>query len=85
MELCGEWQRSNDARRQQLVRDQPGERREPDSAELTMTPENTVALSGRDAEKVLRLVEKLEELDDVQKVYANFDIDEAELERIADQ
>jgi len=56
-----------------------------DSAELTMTPENTVKLAGGDAEKVLRLVEKLEELEDVQKVHANFDIDEAELERILSQ
>jgi len=54
-----------------------------DSAELTMVPDNTVKVSGSDAEKCLRLVERLEDLDDVQKVYANFDIDEAELERIA--
>jgi YebC/PmpR family DNA-binding regulatory protein len=53
------------------------------NAELTMIPENSVKLSGDAAEKVLRLVERLEELDDVQKVHANFDIDNAELERIA--
>jgi YebC/PmpR family DNA-binding regulatory protein len=54
-----------------------------DTGELTMVPENHVKVSGEDAEKVLRLVERLEDLDDVQKVHANFDIDEAELERIA--
>lgn len=54
-----------------------------ESAELTMIPENTVKVSGDAAEQVLKLVERLEELDDVAKVYANFDIDDAELERIA--
>ena len=54
-----------------------------ESAELTMIPENFVKVGGEDAERVLRLVERLEELDDVQKVYANFDIDEVELERLA--
>ncbi len=53
------------------------------SAELTMVPDNHVKVAGEDAKKVLKLVEGLEELDDVQKVYANFDIDESELERIA--
>jgi YebC/PmpR family DNA-binding regulatory protein len=54
-----------------------------ESAELTMVPDSTVKVTGPDAEKVLRLVERLEDLDDVQKVYGNFDIDESELERIA--
>jgi len=53
------------------------------NAELTMVPENTIKVSGQDAERVLRLVERLEDLDDVQKVHCNFDIDEQELERIA--
>ncbi len=53
------------------------------NAELTMLPDNYVKVSGDPAGKVLKLVEGLEELDDVQKVYANFDIDEAELERLA--
>jgi len=45
------------------------------SAELTMLPKNTVALdSETDARKVLRLIDLLEEYDDVQAVYANFDI-----------
>jgi YebC/PmpR family DNA-binding regulatory protein len=44
-------------------------------AELAMVPKNTVHVDGKDAEAVLRLIESLEELDDVQKVWANFDID----------
>jgi len=48
------------------------------SAELTMIPTNTVPVSGADAGKVFRLLEALEDLDDVQKVYANFDIAEEE-------
>lgn len=53
-----------------------------DAGELTMVPESSVKVSGDDAEKIVRLIEKLEDLDDVQKVYANFDIDDTELERI---
>lgn len=45
-------------------------------AEITMVPDTTVQLEGADAEKMLRLVEMLEEHDDVQEVYANYDIDE---------
>lgn len=45
-------------------------------AEITMVPDTTVKLEGADAEKMLRLVEMLEEHDDVQEVYANYDIDE---------
>ena len=56
-----------------------------EQAELTMVPDNTTEVSGRDAEKVLALVERLEDLDDVMKVYANFDISAEELERIAGQ
>jgi YebC/PmpR family DNA-binding regulatory protein len=44
-------------------------------AELAMVPKNTVHVEGKDAEAVLKLIESLEELDDVQKVWANFDID----------
>ncbi len=47
------------------------------SAEVTMVPQNTVAVEGSDAKQVLRLVEALEDHDDVQAVYANFDIPEA--------
>ncbi len=51
-------------------------------AEITWLPENTVQVEGEDAEKLLRLIERLEDLDDVQNVYANFDISDAEMERI---
>ncbi len=48
----------------------------PDSAEIQMMPENTVKVGEKDAEQVLKLMELLEEHDDVQHVYANFDIDD---------
>jgi len=47
------------------------------SAELTMLPQNTVPVEGGQAKQVLALLESLEELDDVQNVYANFDIPES--------
>jgi YebC/PmpR family DNA-binding regulatory protein len=55
-----------------------------ESAELTLLPKTTVEpASEADARKVVKLVEALEELDDVQEVYANFDIPEQLLEEIA--
>ena len=45
-------------------------------AELTMIPETYVKLEGRSAEKMMNLINALEENDDVQQVFANFDIDE---------
>jgi len=45
------------------------------SAEVTMLPKSTVRVEGKDAENVLKLLEAIEELEDVQNVYANFDID----------
>jgi YebC/PmpR family DNA-binding regulatory protein len=50
-----------------------------DSAELTMVPRNTVKVEGADAERILRLMEVLEELEDVSRVSSNFDIDAAQL------
>lgn len=50
-----------------------------ESAAVQMVPENTVKASGKEAEQVLKLMEALEEHDDVQNVYANFDIDEKEM------
>ena len=50
-----------------------------DSAELTMLPKTTVNLEGKPAEQMLRLIEALEDNDDVQNVYANFDISEEEM------
>ena len=50
-----------------------------ESASVQMVPENTVKVSGKEAEQTLKLMEALEEHDDVQNVYANFDIDEKEM------
>ena len=49
------------------------------SAELTRIAKNEIAVAGRDAAKLLKLLDMLEELDDVQKVHSNADIDEAVL------
>jgi YebC/PmpR family DNA-binding regulatory protein len=48
-------------------------------SELAMVPKNTVKVVGKDATALLTLIEELEELDDVQKVWANFDIDVDEM------
>ena len=53
-----------------------------ESAEVTMIPQTSVKIEGRDAEHMIRLMEDLEDSDDVQNVYANFDIDEKLLEAI---
>ena len=52
----------------------------PESAELSMVPQNYVKLSGSQAQQMLRLMEALEEHDDVQHVYSNFDVDEKEIQ-----
>ncbi len=48
-----------------------------EDAELAMVPKSTVRVEGRDAELVVRVLDLLEDSDDVQKVYANADVDEA--------
>jgi YebC/PmpR family DNA-binding regulatory protein len=55
------------------------------SAELTMLPQNDVAVGSDKAANVLRLVEELEDLDDVQAVYANFDIPEEILAHVGER
>jgi|SRR5579862_9471802 len=50
------------------------------NAEYTMEPSDTVQLDGKDAQQMLRLMERLEEDDDVQNVHANFDIPDEVLE-----
>jgi YebC/PmpR family DNA-binding regulatory protein len=50
-----------------------------ESAELAMVPKSTVKVEGADAVRLLKLMESLEELDDVSKVFSNFDIDSATL------
>jgi YebC/PmpR family DNA-binding regulatory protein len=56
-----------------------------DNAEITMQPQQTVAVGEDKAAAVLRLMESLEEDDDVQQVYANFDIPTNVLERVSAQ
>ncbi len=53
------------------------------SAEIAMLPRNLTKLEGKNAAAMLRLSEALEEHDDVQNVYSNFDVDEKELEALA--
>jgi YebC/PmpR family DNA-binding regulatory protein len=55
------------------------------SAEITMIPKNTIRLEGKEANQILRMMDQLEELDDVQQVNANFDIPEEILEAAASQ
>jgi len=44
-------------------------------AEIAMLPKSSVKIEGKDAQHLLRLIEALEEMDDVAKVHSNFDID----------
>jgi YebC/PmpR family DNA-binding regulatory protein len=53
------------------------------SAEVTMIPSSTVAISGKPAEQMVRLLEVLEDHDDVQSVSSNMDIAAEELERLS--
>ena len=55
----------------------------PSDASIAMVPKNLIKLEGKNAASILRLSEALEEHDDVQNVYSNFDIDEKELEALA--
>jgi YebC/PmpR family DNA-binding regulatory protein len=52
----------------------------PDAAEVGWVPQNYIKLSGQQAQQMLRLMESLEDHDDVQHVYANFDVDEKEIQ-----
>ncbi len=52
-------------------------------AEISMIPQNTVKVEGRDAERVLSLLEALEENDDISHVYANFDIPDEVMEALS--
>jgi YebC/PmpR family DNA-binding regulatory protein len=53
---------------------------EPQAAEISMIPQNYIHLEGAEAKQMLKLYDALDDHDDVQKVYANFDIDESEME-----
>src|SRR5512134_1457273 len=52
-------------------------------AEITLEPSTTVPLAGTDAEAMLKLAETLEDLDDIQAVYANYDIPDEVMQRLA--
>jgi transcriptional/translational regulatory protein YebC/TACO1 len=54
-----------------------------EEAQIAMVPKNLMKLEGKHAAAMLRLSEALEDHDDVQSVYSNFDIDEKELEALA--
>ena len=53
---------------------------EPSSAQVGMVPQNYVKLTGKDATQMVKLMEALDDHDDVQNVWANFDIEEKEIE-----
>jgi YebC/PmpR family DNA-binding regulatory protein len=53
------------------------------SAEIAMVPKNLMKIEGKNANAMLRLSEALEEHDDVQNVYSNFDVDESDMEAMA--
>jgi YebC/PmpR family DNA-binding regulatory protein len=53
-----------------------------ESAEIEMIPQNVVELQGKQAEQMLRLMDALEDNDDVQNIFANFDIDEELMEKM---
>ena len=55
----------------------------PAESSITMEASTTVNLEGSHAETMLRVADALEDLDDVQNVYANFDISDEEMQRIA--
>ena len=54
-----------------------------ESAEVTMIPQNSVKIEGKEAEHMIRLMEALEDSDDVQNVYSNFDVPEELIESLA--
>jgi YebC/PmpR family DNA-binding regulatory protein len=53
---------------------------EPDAAEVSMLPQNYVRLEGKTAQQMVKLMEALDEHDDVRHVWSNFDIEEKEIE-----
>ena len=55
----------------------------PQMAEISMIPQNYIKLEGQQAGTMIRLMEALEEHDDVQHVYSNFDVDQKQLEEVA--
>ena len=54
-----------------------------ESAEITMIPQNTVRLDGKKAEQMLKMMDALDDHDDLQKAFANFDISDEDMMRIS--
>ena len=54
-----------------------------DSGEINLEPQNKVNVSGADINILMKLLDLLEEHEDVQKIYSNFEIDDAELSKIS--
>ena len=53
------------------------------SSEIMLTPQNSMSVEGETAKRVIQLLEALDDHDDVQKVSANFDFDDAEIEEVS--
>ncbi len=53
------------------------------SSEIMLTPQNSVSVEGETVKRVIQLLEALDDHDDVQKVSANFDFDDAEIEKVS--
>jgi transcriptional/translational regulatory protein YebC/TACO1 len=53
---------------------------EPASAQVAMLPQNYIKLTGKDASQMIKLMDVLDEHDDVKQVWSNFDIEEKEIE-----
>ncbi|MGH9394093.1 MAG: YebC/PmpR family DNA-binding transcriptional regulator, partial [Terriglobales bacterium] len=52
---------------------------EPENAEVAMVPQNYIKLDGKEAEQMLKLLDAIDDSDDVTHVYSNFDMDEPQL------
>lgn len=55
----------------------------PESAEITMVPSTTITLEGEKAQRMIELIEALEENDDIQNVYSNFEMSEKDMEKMS--
>jgi YebC/PmpR family DNA-binding regulatory protein len=77
----GAWQIVSAPERFEAVRDAvKGLGVEPASAQVAMIPQNYVKLVGKEAQQMLKLMEAIEDHDDVQHLWANFDVEEKEIE-----
>ena len=77
-----DWEISTDPRDCEAVRAAVEALSDTCDGEVRLVPETSVAVSGKDAEQVLRMMDMLDDLEDVQSVTANFDIDDSELDNM---